>query len=132
MIKKILWIIFIFSLFYNSSLALDYVVYTSSLQDSLIESENSKKDILVIFTADWCGACQKMKKDIDDDPSLVDGLIVCYIDYDESPDLVKEYKVKKIPDYFLLSKGVETKRKVGYSNKNDFKKWLKNDSKYRQ
>jgi thioredoxin 1 len=132
MLKKIFYAIFIASILYNSSSAIDFAIYTNSLQDSLIESENSKKDILVIFTADWCGFCQKMKKDIDDDQSLVEDLIVCYIDYDENKDLVKEYKVKNIPDYFLLHKGVETKRKVGYSNKKDFKKWLKNDNKYRQ
>lgn len=131
MLKKILWTIFILGILGTSSSAIDFAIYTSSLQDSLIESENSKKDVLVIFTADWCGFCQKMKKDIDENQSLVDNLIVCYIDYDENKDLVKEYKVRNIPDYFLLHKGVEIKRKVGYSNSKDFKKWLNNDNKHR-
>lgn len=132
MFKKILWTILLLNVFFNSSLAIEYAVYTSSLQDSLIESENSKKDVLVVFTADWCDFCRKMKKDIDDNPILLDNLIICYIDHDDHPELVKEYKVRNIPDYFLLRKGVETKRKVGYSNLNDFKKWLKNDNKHRQ
>ena len=102
-------------------------VYMSSLVDSVALSETSDKEILVVFTADWCKYCSIMKKDIAQTPSVVDNKIVCYVDYDENTDLVKEYRVKLIPDYFILKKRIETKRKVGYTNFGNFIRWLNDE-----
>jgi hypothetical protein len=68
-----------------------------------------------------------MEKDIIETPSIVNDKIVCYINMDNNPELVKEYRVKTIPDYFILRNKIELTRKVGYSNKNDLVKWLKNN-----
>ena len=102
-------------------------VYMSSLVDSVALSAKSDKEILVVFTADWCKYCSIMKKDIAQTPSVVDNKIVCYVDYDANPDLVKEYRVKLIPDYFILKKRIETKRKVGYTNFVNFIRWLNDE-----
>ncbi len=68
-----------------------------------------------------------MKQDISKTPKVVDDKIVCYVDYDTNTDLVKEYKVKLIPDYFILKKRIEMKRKVGYTNLGNFIMWLKDE-----
>lgn len=100
-------------------------VYMSSLVDSVALSEKSDKEILVVFTADWCKYCSIMKQDISKAPKIVEDKIVCYVDYDTNNDLVKEYKVKLIPDYFILKKRIEMKRTVGYTNWGNFMMWLK-------
>lgn len=105
----------------------DHTVYVENLLDAIAESENTNKDVLVIFTADWCGACKVMKKDIQRHPEVVENYVVCLIDYDTNQDLVKEYKVKTIPDYFVLKNKQEIKRRKGYGNITKFKEWLKND-----
>jgi thiol-disulfide isomerase/thioredoxin len=99
----------------------------SSLVDSVALSETSDKEILVVFTADWCKYCSIMKQDISKTPKVVDDKIVCYVDYDTNTDLVKEYKVKLIPDYFILKKRIETKRRVGYTNLGNFIQWLRDE-----
>ena len=95
-------------------------VYMSSLVDSVALSETSHKEILVVFTADWCKYCSIMKQDISKTPKVVEDKIVCYVDYDTNTDLVKEYKVKLIPDYFILKNRMEIRRKVGYTNLGNF------------
>jgi hypothetical protein len=41
--------------------------------------------------------------------------------------MVKEYRVRIIPDYILYRDSIEIKRKVGYKNKEKFQEWLLNN-----
>ncbi len=102
-------------------------VYVNNLLDALAEAESSNKDILLVFTAGWCPVCQIMKKEILENPSVVEDKIVCYIEYDLNRDLVNEYQVKIIPDYLIMRDRIEIKRKTKYSNLQNFKKWIENE-----
>jgi thiol-disulfide isomerase/thioredoxin len=125
-LTNILKILFFISILETQSFA-ENPVYSDNLLDSIALSESSKKDVLVIFTADWCKYCSIMKNDLKKDESLLEDKIICLIDFDTNHDLVKMYNVKTIPDYFILKNKVETKRKVGYTGKSNFMKWLKDD-----
>ena len=63
---------------------------------------------VLAFTADWCPACQR------DKPKLADlrrqGVEVIEIDYDARPDLVRKYRVRKLPTYIVLKDGKEVER----------------------
>jgi thioredoxin-related protein len=120
-------LLFALNIFYSSVACAEDAVYSTNLLDSIALSESSDKDILVIFTASWCKYCSIMKKDLEEDQGLLDNKIVCYVDFDSNPDLVKTYRVKTIPDYFILKNKIEIKRKVGYTGKNNFVKWFKHD-----
>lgn len=89
-------------------------IFSNSLEDAVALSESSNKDILVLFSADWCGFCDKAKADINKNTDQLSNLIIVYVDIDKREDLKVEYSVGGIPDYMLLKKMVEAKRKVGY------------------
>ena len=121
--QSILYLLLALGFFMNSSYG-EAPVYVKTMVDAVAMSESSKKDLLVIFTADWCGICQEMKQDIEKNEILVENLIICYIDMDKNEDLVKEYGVKHIPDYFILKNKTEFGRKIGYINLEYFKRWI--------
>lgn len=100
-------------------------VLINDLLDAIADAENSKKDILVIFTASWCPSCMVMKKDIGNNQMILNNHIICYIDYDMNKDLVREYRVKLIPDYFILRENIEIKRRVGYDGIKKLTSWIK-------
>jgi len=102
-------------------------VFTDNLLDAIALSESSEKDILVVFSAEWCKFCKILEKDIVQNPAAFDNLVICYVDIDNNKDLAKIYNVGKIPDYFILHNKIETKRRVGYKNKQDLVEWLHND-----
>lgn len=103
-------------------------VYVTNILDAIALSDDINHDILLIFSASWCGACQDMKTDIANDKSgVLNNHIICYIEYEESPAIIKEYKVRKIPDYLIIRKRKEIKRRVGYKGFVDFSKWIKNE-----
>ena len=94
------------------------------MEDAFFLSKDLKKDAVIIFTADWCVNCIKMKKDLDSNLSILDNKIICYVNVDENEYYKNEYQVKNIPDYFILRNGVELKRQKGYKNIQDFIKWI--------
>lgn len=124
MIKQIvLSFIFFITTITNSGFC-DSVYIENSLEDAVLLSQDTGQPVLVVFSADWCKYCNIMKKDIEQNLSDFDSYIICYIDNEKREDLVKEYRVKTIPDYFILKNNIEIKRKVGYKNYSNLTEWL--------
>ena len=63
---------------------------------------------VLAFTADWCQVCQR------DKPKLGElrrqGVDVVEIDYDARPDLVRKYRVRRLPTYIVIEDGKEVER----------------------
>lgn len=97
----------------------------NSLEDAIALSESTKKPILLIFSAEWCGFCKSLKKDIDNSrlSKELDGLIICYIDTDKNPDLKKQFDIKSLPDSRVLINNQEKYQHKGYIFRN-YKRWL--------
>jgi thioredoxin-like negative regulator of GroEL len=81
-------------------------------------------DDLLIFSADWCPSCQQLKAAIEQDPALVNGYTVVILDLDKNPDLAKGYKVRTIPALLHLQPDGKIRRKVGFKNAAELKRWL--------
>ena len=71
-------------------------------------SRPTSRHQVLAFTADWCQACQQ------DKPKLTElrrrGVEVVEIDYDSWPDLVRKYRVRRLPTYIVLKDGEEVER----------------------
>jgi protein disulfide-isomerase len=102
-------------------------IFVYDMVDAIALSENTNKQILVVFTADWCKQCQIMKKDIEDNQNMVSDTIVCYLNIDFNQDLAKEYNIKFIPDYCILRKKIQIRRQSGYTTRAKFIKWFQDD-----
>ena len=63
---------------------------------------------VLAFTADWCQACQRDKPKLDD--LRRQGVEVVEIDYDARPNLVRKYRVRRLPTYIVLEDGKEVER----------------------
>lgn len=94
---------------------IEYPKYINGLSELNNEIHNNhQKNILLVFTATWCGPCQKLKKDlitVNQDGSnsglqhkYQDKLIILYIDVDvsENEELMEIYKVTGMPTQILL------------------------------
>lgn len=126
--KNILYIIVCIILSCCTSGYGELPIFANSPEDAVVLAESSSLDVLLIFTAPWCPSCVTMKNDLHNNLHIIANKIVCYVDYDKSPDMVKEYKVKIIPSYFLYNHRIEKKRGSGYRNITKFQKWLENDN----
>jgi len=102
-------------------------IFVDSPEDAFALAEDTKKDLLIIFGSDYCVYCNILKNDINTNLNIVEDKIVCFVDFDQNKDMVKEYRVRIIPDYILYRDSIEIKRKVGYKNKEKFQEWLLNN-----
>ena len=118
--------IFLLTIIYSQAIIAAQPIFVDKAEDAFMLSKDIKTDLLVVFGADWCGACNIMKHDIST-TDIVGDIIVCFIDIDKRPDLKKEYRVKIVPDYMIYRDGVEIKRKTSYKSKNDLIQFLHND-----
>lgn len=101
-------------------------IFVDNPEDAFALSEDINIDVLLVFTASWCPSCVVMKNDINANLEIVEDTIVCYVDHDKRMDMVKEYKVRILPTYFLYRKRIERKKEVGYKNISKFRDWIKN------
>lgn len=120
--KKIL--VIILNLILVPSIFAEPPIFVDKFSDAKVIAEEQHKDLLLVFSADWCGACKKMKKDLDLSPNIIDDMIVCYIITDNNRLLAKQYKVKTIPDYLVIRDNTTIKRQNGYNNIAEFSNWL--------
>lgn len=101
----------------------DPAIYVDTMEDAISLSEDSKKDVLLVFGAEWCGACNRLKTDLKNVKSMADDLIVCCIDIDKNKILPQEYKVRTIPHYVLIRNKIELRHEKGYNEPKQFLKW---------
>lgn len=91
----------------------------------LFASVSCAKELLV-FGADWCPNCVQLKKAIEKDPDIVVDFEVLIVDVDQEPTIARAYDVHKIPALIVREPGGFLRRKVGFRDAADLKKWLKN------
>ena len=93
---------------------------------SLKKALEDHKNLVIIFTAEWCGYCKSLKKDLS---NLVgDRYEICIVDIDakENKELSDHFKVKLVPTSVMVDPkdNKEIKRVEGYL-KDKYINWLK-------
>lgn len=100
--------------------------YVTDLDLALRLSKDTKQNVVLIFSASWCGFCKTLKNDL---PIIkgFDNKIICIIDADKEKKLARQLKAKSLPTSILLNnEGQELSRIVGYE-KGSYTKWLENN-----
>ena len=80
---------------------------------------NSNIPVLVDFYADWCGPCKMMSPIIDKIAEENDNIKVGKLNVDEGQDIAIKYNVMSIPTIIVFKNGVEFKRFVGVTSKDN-------------
>ena len=95
-------------------------------EDSLKESLQSKKKVLVDFFATWCGPCKMLSPILEEiREELGDDIIIGKVDVDENFDLARSYGIMSVPTLLLFVGGEESKRIIGLKSKQDILNMIK-------
>ncbi len=78
---------------------------------------NSNKTTIIDFYADWCGPCKMMSPIIDEIAEENDNIKVGKLNVDEAGDLAAKYNVMSIPTIIIFKNGIENKRFIGVTSK---------------
>lgn len=83
-------------------------------EKSFDQEVNNNKQILVMFSATWCGPCKMLYPLMEE---LSKTHTVRKIDIDSCPELCKKFSVRSVPTTILFLDGKEVKRFVGVAKK---------------
>ena len=97
-------------------------IFKTDYKDAVKVSNALDQDLILIFTASWCGPCKNLKNDLTKYSDLFKDTTICIIDIDKDPKLAGKYGVNKVPYSIFYSKGKEIKRITGYSNMDKYRK----------
>ena len=97
-------------------------IFKTDYKEAVKVSTALEQDLILIFTASWCGPCKNLKKDLTKYSDLFKDTTICIIDIDKDPKLAGKYGVNKVPYSIFYSKGKEIKRVTGYSTMDKYRK----------
>jgi tetratricopeptide (TPR) repeat protein len=91
--------------------------WTTDFAAAKAKAAETGKPILAVFSAEWCGPCQMMIRDVYPKQEVISTLnnwVPVYIDGDHHTDLVSQYEIEGFPTYVAMNaSGEEQGRFVG-------------------
>ena len=85
---------------------------------------SSNKNVIVQFSADWCGPCKRLSPILEKFAESNDSYSVFKVDVSDSQGLAKKYSVQSIPKVVLFTNGVHTKDAVGFMNETKLSQFI--------
>jgi len=100
----------------------------SSYQEALTLAEKHNMHVVVVFGADWCGWCKKLKNETLTDEkvkAVMKNFVYVYVDVDNDKSVSRKFGVSGIPAYVITnSKEATLKKGAGYKKAGEFISWL--------
>lgn len=82
------------------------------------------KNILLDFTATWCGPCKKLTPVLEDLSIEISDIKFLKVDIEDLSDLAEEYNIDAVPTLVILKDGKEVARLEGGLGKTALKNWI--------
>ncbi len=81
------------------------ITFIHDYEKGLALAKEKNMPIMLIFEADWCGACKELKKDVFTDKKVGEAsqkLVCIAINVDKDNKTASQYKVRYIPSIFFM------------------------------
>ncbi|CAJ1973265.1 unnamed protein product [Sphenostylis stenocarpa] len=82
-------------------------------KEHLKKGEESKKLVVVDFTASWCGPCRFIAPFVEELAKSLTNVIFLKVDVDELKNVCSEYEIEAMPTFLFLKEGKVVDKFVG-------------------
>lgn len=96
--------------------------WRTDFTQAVAEAQRIGRPLLLHFSAEWCGPCQRMQREVLNAPVVLRQIgqrfVAVRIDSDAHPELVKRFAIHALPsDLFVAPDGRVLARQEGYQNR---------------
>jgi thioredoxin 1 len=89
----------------------------------------SKKPVLIDFSAEWCGPCKMMAPILHDLKNKVgDHATILKIDVDKNPEIAAQYGIQSVPTLMIFKEGQLKWRQSGVVSATDLQSLLNKEA----
>lgn len=107
-------------------------VTAETYAEALQKSQELNRPVLVIYTANWCGYCKKMKSETLSNDKVVHAMksyVLVYVNTDKDRSGIGKFGVTGLPSFVITNfKEDKIKMKSGFMNAESFEAWLKDSN----
>ena len=82
-----------------------YIENENDFQEIVKKSKDENVNIIVKFSASWCGPFKKIKSLYEKYASMYTKSIFLYVDTDKVPEISSYYKISSLPTFSIIRKG---------------------------
>ena len=113
-------------LFLSISFTLVYYFAFEGINNSIEEEIQSREKVVLLFSASWCGSCNKLKPQLSE--VMNESIDLKYYEIGSNLNklrkkvLFEKYKVHGIPTLVFFKEGKEVQRLQGLQNKEELEK----------
>ncbi len=93
------------------------------LEDEKLEDLVKEGNVLVDFSASWCGPCQMLEPVLEELASDRSNIKIISVDVDEHEELSRKYGVMSVPTLVVYKDGKMVSRNTGYTTKDVIESW---------
>ncbi len=103
------------------------VIYINKENKSEYKNIISKGNVVVDFSAEWCGPCKMFAPIFEATSEIVKDIQFVKIDVDAVPESRADFSIQSIPSTIILKDGKEINRKMGFMIQNQFIKFIEDN-----
>ena len=84
-----------------------------TINDLNFKESVNEPDVLVQFSAAWCGPCKVLTRTLGEVSKTNPNLKICKVDIESAPKTAEEYQVRAVPTIVYFKNGIVSGRTVG-------------------
>ena len=77
----------------------------------------SNENVIIEFSAEWCGPCQVMLPNLQEIDETIDNISVFKVNVDEEDELCRKFGIRNVPTTLYYKNGVQVFKTTGLVNK---------------
>ena len=93
-----------------------FIIFILNPKESMSEVKVPKGNVVLYFTAEWCGPCKRLKPVMESVAQKSPKIKLVIADVEQNPKLSTKYKVTSLPSLYFLKDGVVVDELHGFQN----------------